>query len=472
MTSALDRARELIEKADPLKTLPRCEIAEIEIGPGAIFHITNVMKRFVAPQAQIALIVDKTPIFRKKQEVKKLVFELLANSYSVTYIELEDGHLELHASAEVIAESVERAKGLDAIVTIGGGTITDIGKMTSLGLSGIPHIAIQTAASVDGYSDNVSVILINGVKRTVPSRWPEALIADTTLIAEAPSQMNRAGYGEINSMFTAPADWRLAALLGFEKKFHWGPIELLKGVGEGIELWSPGLKKSEISSIEKLVNALAIRGIVTGVADTTACLSGIEHLVSHMLDMHQTANHEPVGQHGAQVGVGSVFAAAVWELLFDKVNSTSSTTMCTLDKKSLEKRVLETFHPLDSTDVLGRECWKDYEKKVDFWNSNLEPLKEVLNKWSTHASELRDLIKSPEEIIRGLVSSGSPVSFGDLEPAIGDQVANWAVSNCHLMRNRFVGIDLLEFLGFWTQKEIDWVLARSRQAIEVVGVDA
>ena len=467
--SALDRARELIEKADPHKTLPQCEIKEIEIGPEAIFSVSNVTSRFVAPQAQIALIVDKTPIFRKKKEVKKLVLDQLSNSYSVTYIELEDGHSELHASEEVIAESAQRAKGVDAIVTIGGGTITDIGKMTSLGLSGIPHIAIQTAASVDGYSDNVSVILINGVKRTVPSRWPEALIADTTLIAEAPSQMNRAGYGEINSLFTAPADWRLAALLGFEKKFHWGPIELLKGVGEGIELWSPGLRKSEISSIEKLVNALAIRGIVTGVADTTACLSGIEHLVSHMLDMNQTATHQSVGQHGAQVGVGSVFAAVVWELLLDRVNSTSSTTMYTLDKKSLEKRVLETFHALDTTDVLGKECWKDYEKKVDYWNSNSERLKEVLSQWSTHASELRELIKSPEEIIHGLVSSGSPVSFGDLEPAIGDLVARWAISNCHFMRNRFVGIDLLEFLGFWTQKEIDWVFARSLEAIKAIG---
>ena len=293
---ALEHARKLIEVADPGKTLPRCEIQQIEIGPEALFTVSAVVQRFLPLNSIIGLIVDKTVIMRQQLEVKRIVREMLAEKCVVSVIELNDGHSELHASEDVIAISAEQATGFAGLVSIGGGTITDIGKMTSFALGGIPHIAIQTAASVDGYTDNVSVILINGVKRTVPSRWPEALIADTTLIAEAPTLMNRAGYGEINSMFTAPADWRIAALLGFEKKFHWGPIQLLQGVGEGIEEWSPGLRNSDIESIEKLVTALAVRGIVTGVADTTACLSGIEHLISHMLDMHQGAHNLPIGR--------------------------------------------------------------------------------------------------------------------------------------------------------------------------------
>jgi len=469
---ALERAQELIQLADPDKTLPQCEIRQIEIGPDALFTVEHVVERFLPLDSEIGLVVDKKMIFRQQEDSKKMVFDVLSKKFKVQIIELDDGYPELHASEDVIAVSAEKATGLDGLVSLGGGTITDIGKMTSVALGGIPHIAIQTAASVDGFTDNVSVILINGVKRTVPSRWPEALIADTTLIAEAPTLMNRAGYGEINSMFTAPADWRIAALLGFEKKFHWGPIQLLQGVGEGIEEWSPGLRNSDIDSTEKLVNALAVRGIVTGVADTTACLSGIEHLVSHMLDMYQGANHLTIGQHGAQVGVGSVYAASIWDLIFQKFSSTPVTLSKFPDKAALKTKVFETFQSLDSTGLVAQECWKDYEKKIDHWISHFEVIESVLKNWSSHAAELRALIKTPEEIVHGLISSGSPVSFQDLEPVISGQVGRWAVSNSHLMRNRFVGIDLLEFLGMWNEAEIDWVFSRTAQVIKSLGANA
>ena len=61
---------------------------------------------------------------------------------------------------------------------------------------------VQTAASVDGYTDNVSVVLRDGVKRTIPSRWPDVVIADVTTISTAPRELNTAGYGEVLSMLT------------------------------------------------------------------------------------------------------------------------------------------------------------------------------------------------------------------------------------------------------------------------------
>lgn len=193
---ALERAQSLIALADPDKTLPLCEIKQIEIGPEALFSIGKIVQDFLPLNSEVGFIIDTRSILRQRLDAKKLVREILSEKFSICVIELDDGYPELHASEEVIAKAVIKAKDLDGLVSLGGGTITDIGKMTSLALGGIPHIAIQTAASVDGFTDNVSVILINGVKRTVPSRWPEALVADTTLIAEAPTLMNRAGYGE------------------------------------------------------------------------------------------------------------------------------------------------------------------------------------------------------------------------------------------------------------------------------------
>ena len=136
-------------------------------------------------------------------------------------------------------------QGADAVVTVGGGTVTDIGKVASAGAGGLPHVAVQTAASVVGFTDDVSVVLRSGVKRTVDSRWPDVVIADVTTIREAPAAMNRAGFGELTSMFTAPADWRLAHLLGVDLSYKEASAQLLAAVGADLSEWSAGVASAE-----------------------------------------------------------------------------------------------------------------------------------------------------------------------------------------------------------------------------------
>lgn len=469
---ALERAQALLASADPDKTLPQCKIRAIEIGADALSQVGQIASEYIPSGSLIGFIVDKSEIFRASRSAKDDVLAQLAANFSVRKIVLDDGYQELHASEDVINQAIGEAAGVSAIISLGGGTITDIGKMTSLGIDCPIHIAIQTAASVDGYTDDVSVILKSGVKRTVPSRWPDIVIADTTLIAQAPRLMNTAGFGEIYSMFTAPADWRLAALFGFEKNFHWGPIELLHGVGEGIDEWSIGLKDAEVASIEKLVEALAVRGITTGVAGTTACLSGIEHLFSHMLDMHQGANGKTIGQHGSQVGVGSLAASVLWEIIFENFDDGEIRYRDLPEDQEYENKVKSHFSSLDNDGRLGQECWNDYSKKVAYWRSHENEISAVLQNWSEHSAELKRLILSSDQIARNLTAAGSPVTLAALEPAISGELASWALGGAHLMRNRFVGIDLLEFLGLWTPETLAEVFTRMRQAVEKAEVNA
>ena len=103
-------------------------------------------------------------------------------------------------------------------------------------------------------------------------------------------------------MFTAPADWYLASVLGLDHTFHRAPRDLLAVFGRGLDAWSPGVARRDPAAVGQLIRMLAVRGVATGVAGTTACLSGVEHLVSHMLDMYHGAHDRPIGLHGAQVG--------------------------------------------------------------------------------------------------------------------------------------------------------------------------
>ena len=77
---------------------------------------------------------------------------------------------------------------------------------TGLGLT-------TTRVVVAGTGDDQSVLLVDGVKRTTQTAWPDALVV-ADLLAEAPMALNLAGIGDLAAMFTAAADWRLASMLG------------------------------------------------------------------------------------------------------------------------------------------------------------------------------------------------------------------------------------------------------------------
>jgi glycerol-1-phosphate dehydrogenase [NAD(P)+] len=188
-----------------------------------------------------------------------------------------------------------------------------------------------------------------------------------------------------------------------------------------------------------------------------------------MLDMSQSANHKQVGQHGAQVGVGSVIASCVWEIIFAELPRYRELPQYEINKDALKAKLFTAFSTLDSSGKLAAECWSDYEKKINWWQSNQGEIAAILGNWSSISGELRTLIKTPEEIIQGLASAGSPIQFADLDPVITEDVAHWAVAHSHLMRNRFVGIDLLEFLGLWNAEVIDRVYQRFTKALEEIG---
>lgn len=428
--------------------------------------------RDVAPngnggKSRVVLLVDETPIRRSGEDLKALVAMQLETDFAVSTCVLSDGHPVLHASEPVLAEATGRVAGADVVVTVGSGTMTDIGKVATHNVGDIPHVAVQTAASVDGFTDDVSVILRDGVKRTVPSRWPTAVVSDTETISGAPQEMNRAGFGELVSMFSAPADWRLASLLAVDDSFHPAATELLAAAGHGIDTWSSGVGRAEPAAIERLTWALAVRGIVTGVSGTTACLSGTEHLVSHMLDLHHGQHDVPLGLHGAQVGVASVLAAAAWEMLFDRADRGGAELARRLrlpDPAGARRSVSDAFSELDPSGKVEAECWRDYEQKLHDWLRSAPAVLSMLENWDTAQGELRPLVASSRSLAAQLGSAGSSYRFDQLTPSVPDDLVHWALSNCGLMRKRTTVVDLLTFLGWWTAADVEEVIDRAGEA--------
>jgi len=262
-------------------------------------------------------------------------------------------------------------------------------------------------------------------------------------------------------------------VLGMDPTFHRAPRDLLAVFGRGLDTWSPGVAQGDLGAISQLTRMLAVRGVATGVAGTTACLSGVEHLISHMLDMHNGAHGRPIGLHGAQVGVASVIAAAAWEHLFAVLDPATiingAAPLLFPDDEAVAARrpgVLAAFADLDPTGKVGAECWRDYSAKLRRWSAGRDIVLAAFAEWDRHRAAVDELLADSATLATGLVAAGAAARFTDLDPAVDEATARWAVAHCHLMRNRFTVIDLLDLLGRWTPADQDTVTVAATAAID------
>lgn len=465
----------LLAEVDPEGTTAPCHLRRLLLGDVAnqvAVTVAELLEDAVGEaRARVVLLVDPVPVLRGGVDLKDLVAAALRERFDLTTTVLDDGHPELHVVDEVLEVAGSAATGADAVVALGGGTISDIGKIAvrrarGEGESSPVLVTVQTAASVDGYTDDVSVVLRGGVKRTVPSCWPDAVLADSATIAEAPARMNRAGFGEMTSMLVAPADWRLASLVGIDPTFQEGPIRLLGRLGADLGSWSHGVAVADPDAVARLTRALALRGIATGIAGTTAVLSGVEHLVSHMLDQHHTQHHLPMGLHGAQVGAASVVSAAAWELLVERLDGGRPLAVRTdhLEPETAQARVEHAFGHLDEDGRVAAECLADYSRKAVAIRARVGDVEHLVAAWPRHRDDLIRLLTPSAEIAAGLRAAGTAATFEELDPVVAPDLARWAVASCALMRNRFTVVDLLDLLGWWEPSDVDEVMDRAARA--------
>lgn len=447
--------------ADPDRRLAPCGLRRVVLGQDVVDRVGDELAGLLGPSTDssrptVTLLTDDTTILRLGVDLKATVARQLSSRAVVRLAVLNDPRPPLHADERAVAAAIDAARGSDAVVTVGGGTITDLGKIAAKTVA-VRHVVVQTAASVDGFTDDVSVLLRSGVKRTVASRWPDVVISDVATIAEAPAGMNRAGFGELTSMFTAPADWRLASLLGVDPTYREAPVRLLDTVGADVASWSAGVAGAEPAAVERLTWALAVRGVVTGVAGSTAVLSGVEHLVSHMLDLDAAATGRPAGLHGAQVGAAAVAAAAAWELLFERLADRGATLRLP-DVDTARRRVEAAFGHLGDRAV--EECWRDYSAKLARWSDWRSRIEQVIADWSAYEPELRRRVWPAAQIKAALAGAGSAARLADLQPGVPAELARWALRHCALMRDRTTVVDLLDHLGWWTDDDVDELLER------------
>jgi glycerol-1-phosphate dehydrogenase [NAD(P)+] len=430
-------------------------LRRIEIGDDALSTLPRLVGELRGP-GPVVLLMDRTPMTRAGADLKLRACELLA-PFEVDAVVLGEPGEELHADREALDQAAAAIEGAGCVVGLGSGTVCDIGKDATHRNGDVPYIVVQTACSVNAFSDDMAVVLHHGVKRTLPSRWPTALVVDLQVIADAPAALNRSGVAELLAMFTAPADWQLAETLGMDAGYDAVVVELFRGGGDRLLELGRGIARNDRAALADLCALMTLSGIALGIAGRTAPISGGEHTISHLLDMAAAATGRPGGLHGAQVGVAAVIESILWRRVLSSLDPARLLDEPPTDEAS-RSRVDAAFSSLDPTGEMAAECWRDYGRKLGRWRAKGDRRAEVAGNWPEIASRLRALVADPAAIVGTLREAGAPTRFSELTPALDASTARWAVANAHLMRDRFTVLDLAAFTSGWDAAAVDDVL--------------
>ena len=361
-------------------------------------------------------------------------------------VDVGDEDFHPHADAETIDAAVAATDGAGVVVSVGSGTVTDIGKAVCARLD-VPHVVVQTAASVNGFADGESVLLVDGVKRTTTTRWPDRLVVDTDVLADAPLALNQAGLGDLLATYTAPADWLLARFVAQDGSYAQAVVDLAREHVDAAVEAAPGIRAAEPGALEDLAAALTLSGVSMGVAGRTAPGSGMEHTVSHLLEMADPAS---TALHGAKVGILSVLAALLWERVRE---AAPGGTLRLPDAASMERRVRDGVRDRRPGRGDGRGVLERLRAQAGALGARCRTSRRG---WAAFDAEVGPLLAPAERLAGALAAAGAPLRLSEL--GIDAGTARWALLHCHLMRDRFTVADLAFLLGIWEAGDVEALL--------------
>lgn len=463
--SDLEGLREIMAQQEEPEKLHDIAMKAVLIEHGAAAKLNDCVRSLTGGK-KVLLVTGPTVITDTRDNViKEQICTQLKQDFDVEWLVISEPDSIVHCTPEIAAKIQARFEGVDCVVGVGSGTICDLNKYATFYAdqeNPLPLIIVQTALSVNAFSDNSSVMLINGVKRTVHSRYPTILIIDLDIVTAAPPEMNVSGYGDLIATWTAPVDWYLGYTIGMGGNFHTAPSDMIRTQCERLLENSEKLAAGDPKVIGDLANVLTLSGFSMGLADESSPASGSEHVMSHLIDMTSGVRKTGICYHGTQVAVSGIISCILWDYLLNEFDPKQvDLDKCCPSPEEMEPRVKAAFDWLDDTHSAANECWRDYQKKLAKWHANQENFRAFLENFDAFKAQVAPWVKKPAYIADCMHKANAPCRYSALNFPVDEKTVRWAITNCHLMRNRFSIIDLLHFTGIWSDDFVQMVLDRA-----------
>lgn len=439
-------------------------IREMIFESGAVWRLPDLLVRAgIEPDQELFVVMDRTPMQREGKDLKELIFHILKQAgWKTEVIWLEPDHTgQVHTDFSQINIVKGRLGENSAVLSVGSGTVTDIAKHACYvyqqehSSKPLPFVVYQTANSVSAYTSNMAPTFVDGVKRTLPSRYPDVLVCDLETLRDAPRSMTVAGVGDLLAAFGSYADWWLAYRLGIDNTYTEFAQTLMGPLDEIFLEQAEALQAGTLESMSILAKLIALGGLAMSLSHATAPLSGYEHVISHVLDLVAEQNQRPLAQHGTQVAMATRLTTKAYQVFLNEFEpAEANLDSCYPTEAEMRKRIEDSFNALDTSGRVAAECWSDYKKKLEAWHAHRADFEDALRDWSNVSSKLQSLVKPPELTAQILRAISSPMHFDHLTPAPAAAEVQFAFFNAPLIRHRLTLGDLFVFLNW--DKETLW----------------
>ena len=181
--------------------------------------------------------------------------------------------------------------GVDCMLAVGSGTINDICKIVSKA-AGTRQVVVGTAPSMDGYASNSSSMISAGVKTTIYSVCPDAIVADVDVLRQAPLKMLQAGLGDMLAKYISVCEWRISNIINGEYYCEEVAALMRRCVRRIVEA-APQLTQRSPQAVMQVIEGLIVSGIAMSYAEVSRPASGLEHYFSHIWEMHSLMGCRP-----------------------------------------------------------------------------------------------------------------------------------------------------------------------------------
>lgn len=278
-----------------------CEIEWVYIEENAIEHLSGICTHYqnillVADENTYSAAGEMTATVLKDKSIRKIIFP---------------GSRILIPDEKAIERVQAELRDIDLIIGIGSGVIQDLCKYVSF-YNKVPYMIVATAPSMDGYASNGAAMITDGMKVTYSAGLPLAIIADTTVIKNAPVDMIRSGYGDIIGKYSALNDWKLSNVVNDEYFCEYIYNLTSEQIERTIEVADKIMQRDE-ESIKRLMEALIVIGIMMSFAGSSRPASGSEHHLSHFFEITGIVDGTEYLPHGTDVAYSTFVTAELRE---------------------------------------------------------------------------------------------------------------------------------------------------------------
>lgn len=283
--------------------LHTCDIKFVEIGNNVLDKLTEICADF----NRIVLVADENTYPLCGERVCALLSGKLAAK------KIFGKEIVVPNEKSIAAIEAVMPADTDLVLGIGSGVINDLCKHVSF-THNIRYVIVATAPSMDGYASVGAALTLNDMKVTLNARVPFAIVAESTIVGTAPTDMIQSGYGDIVGKYSCLNDWKLAALINGEY-FCQEVYDTVMEVVKQTEYTADALLARDPDAIGKLMEGLVAVGIMMSYVGNSRPASGSEHHLSHFFEITGLLDNRPYYLHGIDV----LYSAAVTAALREKV---------------------------------------------------------------------------------------------------------------------------------------------------------